>query len=89
VSRDIQAIIFVIDSSDKLRMPVVKDELDNLLKNPGKKHSNSLKWSSIFSHTHTHMSTEVTKSNAPLLLLANKMDLKGSMSAVAVSCSSL
>ena len=34
--RDAQAIIFVIDSSDKLRMVVAKEELDLLLKHQGK-----------------------------------------------------
>ena len=34
--REAQAIIFVLDSSDKLRMVVAKDELDSMLKHPGK-----------------------------------------------------
>ncbi|KAJ7402518.1 ADP-ribosylation factor-like protein 6 [Pitangus sulphuratus] len=33
-SREGQAIIFVIDSSDKLRMVVAKEELDTLLNHP-------------------------------------------------------
>ena len=33
--RDAQAVIFVIDSSDKLRMVVAKEELDELMKHPG------------------------------------------------------
>jgi len=33
--REGQAIIFVIDSSDKLRMVVAKEELDTLLSHPG------------------------------------------------------
>ena len=33
--RDVDAIIFVLDSSDKLRMPIAKDELDQLLQHPG------------------------------------------------------
>ena len=33
--RDVQAIIFVLDSSDKLRLPVAKDELDHLLQHAG------------------------------------------------------
>ncbi|XP_065057262.1 ADP-ribosylation factor-like protein 6 isoform X1 [Rhopilema esculentum] len=32
--KDAQAVIFVIDSSDKLRMVVAKEELDELLKHP-------------------------------------------------------
>lgn len=35
--REGQAIIFVIDSSDKLRMVVAKEELDTLLNHPGEK----------------------------------------------------
>ncbi|XP_036302371.1 ADP-ribosylation factor-like protein 6 isoform X3 [Pipistrellus kuhlii] len=37
-SRDGQAIIFVIDSSDRLRMVVAKEELDTLLNHPDIKH---------------------------------------------------
>ena len=33
--RDVEAIMFVIDSSDKLRLSVAKDELDELLKHQG------------------------------------------------------
>lgn len=33
--REGQAIIFVIDSADKLRMVVAKEELDTLLNHPG------------------------------------------------------
>lgn len=33
--RDGQAIIFVIDSADKLRMVVAKEELDTFLNHPG------------------------------------------------------
>lgn len=32
--RDAQAVIFVIDSGDQLRLVVAKDELDNMLKHP-------------------------------------------------------
>lgn len=35
IYREGQAIIFVIDSSDKLRMVVAKEELDTLLNHPG------------------------------------------------------
>lgn len=34
-NREGQAIIFVIDSGDKLRMVVAKEELDTLLNHPG------------------------------------------------------
>ena len=33
--RDVEAIIFVLDSSDKLRMSVAKDELEQLLGHAG------------------------------------------------------
>ncbi|KAH0624947.1 hypothetical protein JD844_032890 [Phrynosoma platyrhinos] len=36
--KDCQAIIFVIDSSDKLRMVVAKEELDTLMNHPDLKH---------------------------------------------------
>ena len=35
IIRDAQAIIFVIDSSDKLRMVVAKEELDLLISHAG------------------------------------------------------
>lgn len=34
--RTAQAVIFVLDSSDRLRIVVAKEELDFLLKHPGK-----------------------------------------------------
>lgn len=37
-SRESHAIIFVIDSGDKLRMVVAKEELDTLLKHEGTKY---------------------------------------------------
>ena len=58
MSRDVQAIIFVIDSSDKFRMPVVKDELDNLLQNPGEKKTLQTGNGTaliILSHSHTRL----------------------------------
>lgn len=33
--RDVEAIMFVLDSSDKLRLSVAKDELEQLLSHPG------------------------------------------------------
>ena len=33
--REVEAIVFVLDSSDKLRMSVAKDELEQLLSHPG------------------------------------------------------
>lgn len=60
--KDVNAVIFVLDSSDKLRMPVAKDELDHLLQH-----------------------NDIKSGNIPILLLANKMDLKDSLTAVACS----
>lgn len=40
VFREGQAIIFVIDSGDKLRMVVAKEELDTLFNHPGTFFSN-------------------------------------------------
>lgn len=37
---DAQAIIFVLDSTDRIRMCVAKDELDQLLNHPSIKESN-------------------------------------------------
>lgn len=57
-----QAVIFVLDSSDKLRMVVAKEELDMLLQHP-----------------------EITQRRVPILVFANKMDLKDSLSPVQCS----
>lgn len=55
-------VIFVVDSSDTLRMSVAKDELDELLQNQ-----------------------HIRSRRIPVLLFANKMDLRDSISAVKVS----
>jgi len=60
--KDAQAIIFVIDSSDKLRMVVAKEELDLLLNNP-----------------------DLKPKRIPVLIFANKMDMRDSLSPVQVS----
>lgn len=57
-----QAVIFVLDSSDILRMVVAKEELDMLLQHP-----------------------EITQRRVPILVFANKMDLKDSVSPVQCS----
>ena len=56
--RDADAIIFVVDSSDRLRVCVAKEELDNMM-----------------SHE------DFQKTNIPLLVFANKMDISGALSA--------
>ncbi len=54
--RDVDAIIFVVDSSDRIRMAVAKDELDALLAH-----------------------ADVRRGTAPILVFANKMDVRGAM----------
>ncbi|CDQ89390.1 unnamed protein product [Oncorhynchus mykiss] len=60
--KESHAIIFVIDSGDKLRMVVAKEELDTLLNHQGKR-----------------------MRQMPVLLFANKSDLREAMSSVKVS----
>lgn len=62
--RECNGIIYVIDSSDKLRMSVAKEELQMLLE-------------------HQH----IRERRIPILIFANKMDLKDSLSSV--KCSGL
>jgi hypothetical protein len=54
------AIVFVIDSYDKERLSIVKEEVERLVKSRGKAHLSSLTdahslsfWLSPLSHTHT------------------------------------
>jgi ADP-ribosylation factor-like protein 6 len=54
--RDVDAIIFVVDSGDRIRMAVAKDELDALLAH-----------------------ADVRRGGAPILICANKMDVRGAM----------
>ncbi|CAE7246294.1 arl6 [Symbiodinium sp. KB8] len=53
------AIIFVLDSGDRMRLAVAKDELDHMLEQPA-----------------------VAERPVPLLVFANKMDLRGAMEPV-------
>lgn len=62
--RECHGIIFVLDSSDRLRMMVAKDELDMLLQH-----------------------AEIQNRRIPLLLFANKMDMREALSSV--KCSNL
>lgn len=62
--RECNGIIFVLDSADKLRFAVAKDELDQLLMHP-----------------------EIRDRRIPILIFANKMDMKDSVSSV--KCSAL
>ena len=58
--RDVDAIIFVLDSSDKLRMPIAKDELDQLLQHPGTACQSSVVISSMCVDSTVHI-TRVRK----------------------------
>ncbi|CAG0922061.1 unnamed protein product [Notodromas monacha] len=58
---DCQGVIYVVDSADKLRLAVAKDELDILLKHP-----------------------EIKSRSLPILVLANKMDLRDALSPVKI-----
>ena len=80
IYRDVHAIVFVIDSSDKLRISVAKDELDHLLCHAGKHTVLLFITISCFDNI---MLTDIKQK--PILLLANKMDLKDSLTAVSVS----
>ena len=62
--RECHGIIFVIDSSDKIRMTVAKDELNMLLSN-----------------------SDIAQKRIPILLFANKMDVRDALSSV--KCSSM
>ncbi|XP_032262265.1 ADP-ribosylation factor-like protein 6 isoform X2 [Phoca vitulina] len=64
-----QAIIFVIDSSDRLRMVVAKEELDTMLNHPELQ-------TSIYDIKHRRI---------PILFFANKMDLRDAVTSVKVS----
>jgi len=57
--KDCHGIIFVVDSADKLRIAVAKDELDQLLQHP-----------------------DISARHVPILLFANKMDARESLSSV-------
>ncbi|XP_018311224.1 ADP-ribosylation factor-like protein 6 [Mycetomoellerius zeteki] len=68
--KDCHGIIFIIDSSDKLRLVVVKEELDMLLQHPDV--------------AVRDLKAEVNFSGRkiPILFLANKMDLPDSLTTV-------
>ena len=77
--RETEAIIFVIDSADKLRMVVAKGELDLLLNHAGK-NASCIFYSSVYS-----FNTDVKdRKGIPILFLANKMDVREAASAVEV-----
>lgn len=53
---DVQAIMFVVDAADKIRVCVARDELEALL-----------------------LHKDIQKTNAPILLFANKLDVPGAL----------
>ncbi|KAG5330792.1 ARL6 protein, partial [Acromyrmex heyeri] len=65
--KDCHGIIFIIDSSDKLRLVVVKEELDMLLQHPDV---------AVFQQKN------FSGRKIPILFLANKMDLPDSLTTV-------
>ena len=78
--RDCQGIIFVVDSSDRLRMVVAKDELDMLLQVMTR---NRFKCQSFIISSFQH--PDIQARRLPILFFANKMDLRDAMSSVKVS----
>ena len=78
--RDAQAIIFVIDSSDKLRLVVAKDELNLLLGHDSKKRAFTGRGITL-----TFFILGIKVRRLPILFYANKMDCKEALSAVKVS----
>ena len=72
----------MVDSSDKLRMPVAQEELKTLLT-----HSSEciprMRFGINLTH-HMGLLSEIQDRNIPILLLANKMDIRGSLTAIQV-----
>ena len=64
-----EAIIFVIDSADRLRIKVAQNELENLIDHPCKQRIN----------VSLNIHTAIKKRNVPILFFANKMDLGQAM----------
>uniref|UniRef100_A0A8C6G809 ADP-ribosylation factor-like protein 6 n=1 Tax=Mus spicilegus TaxID=10103 RepID=A0A8C6G809_MUSSI len=95
--KDGQAIIFVIDSSDKLRMVVAKEELDTLLNHPGMQEpTKAIRmcqsfWNWRFGQFGTpdqfifKCCLDIKHRRIPILFFANKMDLRDSVTSVKVS----
>lgn len=85
--RESHAVIFVVDSSDKLRMVVAKEELDTLLSHEG---ANELqlcsKWvKTTLSHLCPSGYLDIRCRKIPVLFFANKMDLQDAMTSAKVS----
>ena len=78
--RDAEVIIFVIDSGDKLRMVVAKEEFDSLLQHPG------LYIHCIYVLVIVELASmsDIKSKNIPVCILANKMDVEGAYSSAKV-----
>jgi ADP-ribosylation factor-like protein 6 len=76
---DTQAIIFVVDTSDKIRLCVAKDELDNLLR-----HASMFWHMGMGGQKKIDGIVGIKKSQLPILFFANKSDIPGSISSVEV-----
>lgn len=89
--RESHAVIFVVDSSDKLRMVVAKEELDVLLSHEG---ANELQLCSksvenppraTLPHLCPSGCLDIRRRKIPVLFFANKMDLQDAMTSAKVS----
>jgi ADP-ribosylation factor-like protein 6 len=69
-----EAIIFVIDSADRLRIKVAQNELENLIDHPCKQFINV-----------SNINKAIKKRNVPILFFANKMDLGQAMTEAEVA----
>lgn len=76
---DAEAVIFVIDSSELLRLEVAREELHALLEHPGNDRVCRDNTSTL-----TLISADIKHKRIPICCLANKKDLKGALSDVEV-----
>ena len=90
--QECQGIVFVVDSSDKLRMVVAKDELDMLLQvfiilsNVISTLIDFVSDNNVFCYLHLcSQHPDIRSRKMPILFFANKMDTKEAMSSVKVS----
>lgn len=77
-----QAVIFVVDSADRLRVAVARDELWMILD-----HKDVIGRPVSFPEHHSLSSMLQVCLQIPILVLANKMDVKEAMTAAEISTS--
>lgn len=82
---DVQAIMFVIDSADRLRMCVVQEELTELLEHKGQTANPPRHNGCISAHYRPSCTSEIARRPSPILFFANKMDLPKALTAAEVS----